>query len=32
MEQFYLEEPSLKRKDEAIDYIQEHIKYNSNIN
>lgn len=29
---FYLEEPSINRKEEAIDYIQEHIKYNSPIN
>lgn len=32
MERFYLEEPSLKRKDAAIDYINEHIDYGSNIN
>lgn len=32
MEQFYLEEPSLKRKNEVINYIQEHFKYNSDIN
>ena len=32
MERFYLEEPSLKRKDAAIDYINEHIYYGSNIN
>lgn len=25
MERFYLEEPSLERKDAAIDYINEHI-------
>lgn len=32
MEQFYLEMPSLKRKDEIIDYINEFIKYKSDIN
>ena len=32
MEEFYLEEPSLKRKEEAIDYIRENIEYNSSIN
>lgn len=32
MEKFYFEEPSLKRKQDAIDYINEHVKYNSNIN
>ena len=32
MEQFYLEEPSLERKQEAINYIEEHYQYNSNIN
>lgn len=32
MERFYLEEPSLERKDAAIDYINEHIDYGSNIN
>ena len=29
---FYLEEPSLKRKEEAIDYINEFYQYNSEIN
>lgn len=32
MEQFYLETPSLKRKDEIIDYINELVFYNSDIN
>lgn len=32
MEKFYLEEPSILRKDEAIDYINEHLEYNSAIN
>lgn len=32
MEKFYFEEPSLKRKEDAMDYINEHVKYNSNIN
>ena len=31
-EQFYLEKPSLKRKSQAIEYIEEHLKYKSNIN
>lgn len=31
-ERLYLEEPTLKRKNEAIEYIEEHIKFNSNIN
>lgn len=31
MERFYLEEPNIKRKYEAIEYILEHFKYNSNI-
>lgn len=32
MERFYLEEPSLERKDEIIGYLDEFVKYNSNIN
>ena len=32
MERFYLEEPSMKRKNEAVEYINEHYQYNSNIN
>mgnify|MGYP004651069969 FL=1 len=32
MEKFYLEEPSINRKDEAISYINEFYKYNSQIN
>ena len=32
MEKFYLEEPTLKRKEEAIEYISEFYKYNSKIN
>lgn len=32
MEKFYLEEPSLNKKEEAIEYINEHYEYNSNIN
>ena len=31
MEKFYLEEANLERKQEAIDYIEEHKEYNSNI-
>lgn len=32
MEQFYLEVPSIKRKNEVIEYINELVLYNSNIN
>ena len=32
MEKFYLEKPTLKRKEEAIDYFNEHIKYNVDMN
>lgn len=32
MEKFYFEEPSIKREKEAIEYINEFYKYNSNIN
>ena len=32
MEQFYLEIPSIKRKDEIIDYINELVLYNSDVN
>lgn len=32
MEKFYLERPSLKRKDEIIEYINEFVEYNSEIN
>ena len=32
MEKFYLEEPSLRRKEDIKAYIEEHIKYNSKIN
>lgn len=32
MEKFYLESPSLKRKEEAINFINEFYAYNSNIN
>lgn len=32
MEKFYLEEPSLERKEDAIAYIQEFYDHNSNIN
>ena len=32
MEKFYLEEPNIERKKEAIEYINEFYKYNSNIN
>lgn len=29
MERFYLEEANIDRKEQAIDYIKEHIKFNS---
>lgn len=32
MEKFYLEEPSLKRKEEIIEYVNEFKKYNSDLN
>lgn len=32
METFYLEEPSIKRKEEALDYLKENIDYNSEMN
>ena len=32
MERFYLETPSLERKNEIIDYINEFVEYNSDIN
>lgn len=32
METFKFEEPTIERKEDAIDYIREHLKYNSNIN
>ena len=32
MEKFYLEEPSILRKGEALEYIKEHLDYKSNIN
>ena len=32
MEKFYLEKPSLKRKGEIIEYVNELVKYESDIN
>lgn len=32
MEKFYLEKPSIKRKIDAIEYIEEHMDCGSNIN
>ena len=32
MEKFYLEIPSIDRKEEALDYLQEFIDYKSDIN
>lgn len=29
---FYLEEPNINRKEEALEYLYEHQKYNSDIN
>lgn len=32
MEKFYLEKPSIERKNEIIEYLDEFVKYNSDIN
>lgn len=32
MDRFFLEEPSQARKEEALEYLKEHIEYNSDIN
>ena len=32
MEKFYLEEPTIERKDEIIEYLDEFVKYNSDLN
>ena len=32
MSKLYLEEPTMERKEDAIDYINEHLEYGSNIN
>jgi len=32
MEKFYLEEPTIKRKNEALEYLDEFVQYNSEIN
>lgn len=32
IEKFYLENPSMERKNDVIEYMNEHVKYNSNIN
>lgn len=32
MEMFYLEEPTIERKDEALEYLNEFVKYGSEIN
>lgn len=32
MEKFYLEVPTLERKEDALEYVQEHIDYQSEIN
>ena len=32
MEKFYLEKPTIKRKEEALNYLEEHVKYKSDMN
>ena len=32
MDNFYLEQPSMNRKQDALDYLNEHTIYNSKIN
>lgn len=32
MNKLFLEVPTIKRKDEALDYLDEHVKYNSDLN
>ena len=32
MEKFYLEIPSIERKEEALEYLQEHVELASNLN
>ena len=32
MEKFYFEKPSIKRKNEIIEYLEEFVKYGSDIN
>lgn len=32
IEKFYLENPSMERKNDVIEYMNEHVKYNSSIN
>lgn len=32
MERFFLERPSIERKNEIIEYINEFVEYNSDIN
>lgn len=32
MERFFLERPSIQRKNEIIEYINEFVEYNSDIN
>ena len=32
IEKFYLENPSMERKNDVIEYMNEYVKYNSNIN
>lgn len=32
IEKFYLESPSMERKNDVIEYMNEHVKYNSQIN
>ncbi|MCM1052694.1 MAG: hypothetical protein NC483_01775 [Ruminococcus sp.] len=32
MEKFFLEIPTINRKKEALDYLEEHVRYNSDLN
>lgn len=32
MEKIFLEVPTIKRKQEALEYLEENVKYNSNFN
>ena len=32
MEKFYLEEPTINKKNEAIEYLNEFVKYNPELN
>ena len=32
MEKFYLEEPTIERKNDALEFLDEFVKYNSELN